>query len=174
MSASSLPRPIGASVSRVTIIDHGPRLLRREDPDVSQEVRRILEAEGVEVLLAAEIERVEGLSGKHKSIDVRTSGGMRTIEGTDILVAAGRTPNTRGIGREEAGITLTGRGYIQVNDRLETTAPGIWAIGECAGSPQFTHARSRSGTLSRRPHPASLRAYRLRLRVGSDTAPQGR
>ena len=61
------------------------------------------------------------------------------VEGTDILVAAGRTPNTRGIGLEEAGIELTDRGYIRVNDRLETTAPNIWAIGECAGTPQFTH-----------------------------------
>jgi pyruvate/2-oxoglutarate dehydrogenase complex dihydrolipoamide dehydrogenase (E3) component len=62
------------------------------------------------------------------------------IEGTDLLVAAGRTPNTRGIGLEEAGLALTDRGYVQVNERLETTVAGVWAIGECAGSPQFTHA----------------------------------
>ena len=126
--------------SRVTVIEHGPRLLRREDPDVSQEVQRILEADGLEVLLSAEITQVEGRSGEHVRASVRTTDGSRTIEGTDILVAAGRTPNTRGIGLEEAGVALTDRSYIQVNDRLETSAPDTWAIGECAGGPQFTHA----------------------------------
>jgi pyruvate/2-oxoglutarate dehydrogenase complex dihydrolipoamide dehydrogenase (E3) component len=70
---------------------------------------------------------------------VRTSSGEQTIEGSDILVAAGRTPNTAGIGLEAAGIELDGHGYIKVNERLETSAPDVWAIGECAGSPQFTH-----------------------------------
>ncbi|MHA6692788.1 mercuric reductase [Devosia sp. A449] len=126
--------------SRVTVIDHGSRLLRREDPDVSQEVQRILEADDVEVLLSATVERVEGRSGEHIRADIRTPDGAITIEGTDLLVAAGRTPNTRGIGLEDAGVALTDRGYVQVNDRLESTAPNIWAIGECAGSPQFTHA----------------------------------
>ena len=125
--------------SRVTIIDHGPRLAGREDPDVSEEVRSILEAEGVEVLLSTEVEQVEGRSGEHLRVRVRTPDGQRILEGTDLLVAAGRTPNTRGIGLEEAGIELTDRGYIRVNERLETTAPDTWAIGECAGSPQFTH-----------------------------------
>lgn len=126
--------------SRVTVIDHGPRLLKREDPDVSQEVQRILEADGVEVMLSAEIERVEGRSGEQVRVSVRTTDGSITIEGTDLLVAAGRTPNTRGVGLDEAGVALTDRGYVQVNERLEATVPGIWAIGECAGSPQFTHA----------------------------------
>src|SRR3546814_5820289 len=70
---------------------------------------------------------------------MHTANSQRTIEGTDLLVAAGRTPNTQGMGLEEAGIELTDRGYIRVNDRLETTAPSTWAIGECAGTPQFTH-----------------------------------
>jgi pyruvate/2-oxoglutarate dehydrogenase complex dihydrolipoamide dehydrogenase (E3) component len=70
---------------------------------------------------------------------VRTPQGERLLEGSDILVATGRTPNTAGIGLDTAGVRLDGRGYIQVNDRLETTAPDVWAIGECAGSPQFTH-----------------------------------
>lgn len=126
--------------SRVTIVDRGPRLLKREDEDVSEEVRGILEAEGVEVVLSAEIEKVEGRSRERVRAAIRTPGGLRTIEGTDILVAAGRTPNTRGIDLEEAGVALTDRGTIKVNDRLETTAKGVWAIGECAGSPQFTHA----------------------------------
>ena len=70
---------------------------------------------------------------------MRTPSGEQTIEGSDILVAAGRMPNTAGIGLDVAGVELDDRGYIQVNERLETTAPDVWAIGECAGSPQFTH-----------------------------------
>ena len=125
--------------SRVTLIEHGPQLVAREDPDVAEEIRGILEAEGVELLLSADVEQFEGRSGEHVRARVRTPDGERTIEGTDLLVAVGRTPNTRGIGLEENGIELTDRGYIRVNERLETTAPETWAIGECAGSPQFTH-----------------------------------
>jgi pyruvate/2-oxoglutarate dehydrogenase complex dihydrolipoamide dehydrogenase (E3) component len=125
--------------SRVTVVEHGARLVGREDPDVSEEVENILRADGVEVLLSADIEHVEGRSGDHVRMCIRTPAGHRDIDGTDILVAAGRTPNTRGIGLEEHGIELTDRGYIRVNDRLETTAVDTWAIGECAGSAQFTH-----------------------------------
>jgi len=71
---------------------------------------------------------------------VRTADGEQRIEGSDILVAVGRTPNTAGVGLEQAGIELGARGYVRVNDRLETTAPDVWAIGECAGTPHFTHA----------------------------------
>jgi pyruvate/2-oxoglutarate dehydrogenase complex dihydrolipoamide dehydrogenase (E3) component len=70
---------------------------------------------------------------------VENSHERQAIEGTDLLVATGRTPNTQGIGPEAAGIELDARGYIKVNERLETTAPGVWAVGDCAGSPQFTH-----------------------------------
>ena len=73
----------------------------------------------------------------------RTPAGEQKIEGSDILVATGRVPNTAGIGLEEAGVELDDRGYIRVNERLETTAPNVWAIGECAGSPQFTHVSDR-------------------------------
>ena len=125
--------------SRVTIIEYGPQLAGREDPDVADEIQRILSAEGIDILVAAETRRVQGRSGKDVSLLVRTSSGEQTIEGSDILVAAGRTPNTAGIGLEVAGVELDGRGYINVNERLETTAPEVWAIGECAGSPQFTH-----------------------------------
>lgn len=125
--------------SRVTVVEHGARLASREDPDISEEVRRILEAEGVEVWLSAEVEQIQGRSGDHLRARVRIADGHRTLEGSDVLVAAGRTPNTRGIGLEENGIELTDRGYVRVNDRLETTAADTWAIGECAGSPQFTH-----------------------------------
>jgi len=125
--------------SRVTVIEHGPQLLGREDPDVSDEVQRILTDEGIEFLVAAETLHVHGRSGKDVTLVVRTPSGEHTIEGSDILVAAGRTPNTAGIGLEMAGVELDGRGYVRVNERLETSAPGIWAVGECAGSPQFTH-----------------------------------
>lgn len=125
--------------SRVTIIEHGPQLAGREDPDVAAEVRRIFEEDGIEVLLSAETLRVQGRSGADVSILVRTASGERTIEGSDILVSAGRRPNTAGIGLDLAGVKLDAKGYIDVNERLETSAPDVWAIGECAGSPQFTH-----------------------------------
>ena len=125
--------------SRVTVIEHGPQLLDREDPDVADEIRRILGGEGIEVLLAADVLQVEGRSGEGVRLRVRTAGGEQTIAGSDILVAIGRTPNTAGIGLEVTGVELDARGYIKVNDRLETSAPDVWAIGECAGSPQFTH-----------------------------------
>jgi pyruvate/2-oxoglutarate dehydrogenase complex dihydrolipoamide dehydrogenase (E3) component len=83
--------------------------------------------------------RAEGRSGEGVRLQVRTAGGERALSGSDVLVATGRTPNTAGIGLEAAGVELDARGYIKVNDRLETTAPGVWAVGECAGSPQFTH-----------------------------------
>ena len=83
--------------------------------------------------------RSSGESGKAVSVAVRSSAGERTIEGSHILVAAGRVPNTAGIGLEKAGVELDGRGYVRVNERLETSAPGVWALGECAGSPLFTH-----------------------------------
>jgi pyruvate/2-oxoglutarate dehydrogenase complex dihydrolipoamide dehydrogenase (E3) component len=110
-----------------------------EDRDVADEVQRILSDEGIQVLVAAETLGVRGRSGKEVSLVVRTTSGEQNIEGSDILVAAGRIPNTAGIGLEEAGVELDGRGYIRVNERLETSASEIWAIGECAGSPQFTH-----------------------------------
>jgi pyruvate/2-oxoglutarate dehydrogenase complex dihydrolipoamide dehydrogenase (E3) component len=125
--------------SRVTVVEHGPQLMGREDRDVADEIQRILGDEGIEFLVGAEVIEVRGRSGEDVSLVVRWDSGKRTIEGSDILVAAGRTPNTAGIGLEEAGVELDDRGYIRVNDRLETSAPGIWAIGECAGSPQFTH-----------------------------------
>jgi pyruvate/2-oxoglutarate dehydrogenase complex dihydrolipoamide dehydrogenase (E3) component len=126
--------------SRVTIIQQGSQLLTQEDPDVADEMQRILSDEGVQCLVAAQTLRVHGRSGKDVTLEVRTPAGVQRIEGSDILVAAGRTANTAGIGLEEAGVELDARGYVRVNGRLETTASDVWAIGECAGSPQFTHA----------------------------------
>ena len=126
--------------SRVTVVESGPQLMSREDRDVADEVQRILGEEGIQFLMAAEPLDVHGRSGEDVSITVRTTAGEQKIEGSDILVAAGRIPNTAGIGLEEAGVELDGRGYIHVNERLETSASDVWAMGECAGSPQFTHA----------------------------------
>jgi pyruvate/2-oxoglutarate dehydrogenase complex dihydrolipoamide dehydrogenase (E3) component len=125
--------------SRVTVIEQGAQLLSREDLDVAEEIRRILEAEGVEVLLQTGLVSVRGRSGEKVQVLVRTPRGERTFDASDILVAAGRTPNTAGIGLEAAGVELDQRGYIRVDERLRTTAEGVWAIGECAGSAQFTH-----------------------------------
>ena len=125
--------------SRVTIVQNGPRLLGREDFDVVDEMQRILSEEGIEVLTGASVLSVRGRSSDKVSLAVRTSSGEQELEGSDIMVATGRIPNTAGIGLEEAGVELDARGYIRVNERLETTASGIWAIGECAGSPHFTH-----------------------------------
>ncbi len=125
--------------SRVSVIQSGPQLMSREDPDVADEMRRLLCEEGIQFLLQADTVNVDGRSGNEVSLTVRTASGEQKIEGSDILAAAGRVPNTAGIGLEENGVELDAHGYIRVNDRLETTAANVWAIGECAGSPQFTH-----------------------------------
>jgi len=117
----------------------GPQLISNEDADVSQAVLQLFQDEGIDVLLGTHVLSVDGLSGEHVSVRLKTGNGTRTVEGTDILVAIGRTPNTDGIGLEKAGIEVTEKGHIRVNDRLETTAPNVWAMGECAGSPYFTH-----------------------------------
>jgi pyruvate/2-oxoglutarate dehydrogenase complex dihydrolipoamide dehydrogenase (E3) component len=125
--------------SRVTVVEHGPQLASQEDTDVADAIGRLFADEGIEVLLSAEALQVEGRSGESVRLRVRTPQGERLIEGSDILAATGRTPNTAGIGLDIIGVRLDGRGYVQVNDRLETSVPDVWAIGECAGSPQFTH-----------------------------------
>ena len=125
--------------SRVTVVERGPQLAGREDPDVADAILQVFRTEGVEVLLSAETLRVQGRSGERVNLRVRTPHGEQTLDGSDLLVAAGRTPNTTGIGLDVAGVQVDARGYITVNDRLETTAPEVWAMGECAGSAQFTH-----------------------------------
>jgi pyruvate/2-oxoglutarate dehydrogenase complex dihydrolipoamide dehydrogenase (E3) component len=125
--------------SRVTIVQNGPRLLDQEDFDVADEMQRILSDEDIQVLTGTKVVSVRGRSGDRVSFTVRTSSGDQELQGTDILVATGRVPNTAAMGLEEAGVDLDARGYIRVNERLETTASDVWAIGECAGSPHFTH-----------------------------------
>jgi pyruvate/2-oxoglutarate dehydrogenase complex dihydrolipoamide dehydrogenase (E3) component len=126
--------------SQVTVVEPGPQVLSREDADVAAAVQGLLSEEGVAVLTSTQMIAVAGRSGKALTGTMRSPAGERTIEASDILVATGRIPNTAGVGLENAGIELDNRGYIRVNERLQTTAPDVWAIGECAGSPQFTHA----------------------------------
>ena len=125
--------------SRVTLIERSSQVASNEDADVSQAILQLFRDEGIDVLLGTHVLGVSGLSGDHVSLQLKSGNGTRTVEGTDILVATGRTPNTTGIGLEKAGIEVTEKGHIRVNDRLETTAPNVWAMGECAGSPYFTH-----------------------------------
>jgi pyruvate/2-oxoglutarate dehydrogenase complex dihydrolipoamide dehydrogenase (E3) component len=125
--------------SNVTLVERNEQLVYREDDDVTDGLRELFRDEGIDVLVNARIKRVTGKSGQSVGIVFEQNGVEKTIEGSHLLVAAGRTPNTEGLGLELAGVQLTDRGYIRVDERLETTAPGVWAIGEVAGSPQFTH-----------------------------------
>lgn len=125
--------------SRVTVINRSSRIASNEDADVSKAILELFRDEGIDVLLNAETVRVSGVSGDQVWVEVRDRTGVRTLHGTDILVAAGRTPNTSAIGLDKAGIELTEKGHIRVNHRLETTARNVWAMGDCAGSPYFTH-----------------------------------
>jgi pyruvate/2-oxoglutarate dehydrogenase complex dihydrolipoamide dehydrogenase (E3) component len=125
--------------SRVTVIDRNDRLIHREDDDVTEAVQSLLADEGIDIVLNAKAKSISGKSGQSVKMVIEQHGAKKTLEGSHLLVAAGRTPNTNGIGLELAGVELTHSGHIKVNEHLETTAPGVWAIGEVAGSPQFTH-----------------------------------
>jgi pyruvate/2-oxoglutarate dehydrogenase complex dihydrolipoamide dehydrogenase (E3) component len=125
--------------SKVTVIDRNDRLLHNEDEDVTEAIATLFRAEGIDAILNARVARVTGKSGDSVTVVLEQGGSEKTLTGTHLLIASGRRPNTENIGLETAGIALTDRGYIKVNDRLETTAPGVWAIGEVAGTPQFTH-----------------------------------
>ncbi|HEX3106642.1 MAG TPA: FAD-dependent oxidoreductase [Terriglobales bacterium] len=125
--------------SKVSVVDPNKRLLSREDEDVCEALRNLLEDEGIDIHLDTRIKQVSGKSGQSVDIVVEHHGAEHVLTGTHLLVAIGRIPNTEGLGLERAGVELTDRGYIKVNDRLQTTATAVWAIGEVAGSPQFTH-----------------------------------
>jgi pyruvate/2-oxoglutarate dehydrogenase complex dihydrolipoamide dehydrogenase (E3) component len=125
--------------SRVTIIERNRLLAHREDEDVSQALHELCRDEGIDLVMSCDVLSVEGKSGQSVKLRVVQGGSEIILKGTHILAATGRTPNTDGIGLELAGVELTERGYIKVNERLETTAPDVYAVGDCAGSPQFTH-----------------------------------
>jgi pyruvate/2-oxoglutarate dehydrogenase complex dihydrolipoamide dehydrogenase (E3) component len=125
--------------SRVSVVDRNSRLIHREDEDISEAMHELFQDEGIDVATNTRITRVEGRSGESVKLSADRGGSATVLEASHILVAAGRTPNTDGIGLELAGVETTSNGYIKVNERLETTAPDVWAAGECAGSPHFTH-----------------------------------
>lgn len=126
--------------ARVTIVERNHRVLPREDDDAVAELMAMCQREGIDVVTGVELQRVEGRSGDKVSLYGLRDGVAFSISGSHLLASAGRTPNNAGIGLEAAGVELTERGFIRVNDRLETTAENTWAVGDCAGSPQFTHA----------------------------------
>jgi pyruvate/2-oxoglutarate dehydrogenase complex dihydrolipoamide dehydrogenase (E3) component len=125
--------------SRVTLVERNERLLHREDQDVSEALMRIFIAEGIELVTEAQLQEVQGRSGEQVTLHLQRNGSPMRVTGTHLLVATGRTPNTDGIGLEKAHVALTPKGFVQVNERLETTAAGVFAVGDCAGSPHFTH-----------------------------------
>jgi len=124
--------------ARVTIVQRGARLFGREDPDVADAVADILREDGIEILLETTPTRVERRRDG-VSLVVAGPGGERTLEGSHLLVATGRRPNTDTLNAEAGGVTLDARGYIAVDDRLRTSAAGVWAIGDAKGGPEFTH-----------------------------------
>src|SRR3954471_20122037 len=124
--------------SAVTVVQRGKQLLGREDPDVAEEVHKVLTEDGIEVLLQTEATRVQAtIDGV--SLQVRGPAGDRTVAGSHLLVAAGRVPNSDGLNLAAAGVQVDGRGFIPVNDRLETNVAGIYALGDVNGGPAFTH-----------------------------------
>jgi pyruvate/2-oxoglutarate dehydrogenase complex dihydrolipoamide dehydrogenase (E3) component len=125
--------------SRVTLVERNMRLAHSEDLDVSQGLHELFRDEGIDFVPNTHIVKVEGKSGSSVKLYGVQSGSEIVMEGTHLLIAAGRTPNTNGMDLESAGVELTERGFIKVNERLETTAPDVWAVGDCAGSPNFTH-----------------------------------
>lgn len=125
--------------SRVTIIERNSRLAHREDHDISEALQELCKDEGIDVVTGAHTTRIEGESGRCVKVRGTCHGADMTLEGTHLLVASGRTPNTDCIGLDLAGVAVTERRHVQVNERLQTTAPGVWAIGDSAGSPLFTH-----------------------------------
>ena len=124
--------------SRVTVVQRGPQLLPQEDEDVAEAVLAILREDGVDVLLDAEAHRAEPMDGGVR-LALRTGSGERTVGGSHLLRAAGRVPNTDRLDLAAAGVAADARGFITVNSRLETTTPGVYALGDVKGGPAFTH-----------------------------------
>ena len=124
--------------ARVTVIEMAPHLIAREDPDVSEAIRGILEAEGIQVRTRAECIRLEPHpDGAAVSMDC--TEGSPTVSGSHVLLAVGRRPNTDDLGLDRAGVAMDARGYVTVDDALATNVPGIWALGDCNGRGAFTH-----------------------------------
>ena len=124
--------------SEVTIVERGPRLIPREDEDISDAVRGILEREGISVRVGADCMSV-AKRGKDVVVEVACDAGSPEVVGSHLLFAIGRVPNTDDLGLERAGVKVDARGYVQVDDELRTSVPSIWALGDCNGRGAFTH-----------------------------------
>lgn len=124
--------------SDVSIVERGPRLAHREDPDVCEAVENVLRDDGIELVLSSQAQQVAKTNGKLQ-VTLRTSEGERTLEGSHLLVAVGRVSNADRLNLEAAGVAVDERGFIEVNERLETSVPGIYALGDVNGGPAFTH-----------------------------------
>jgi pyruvate/2-oxoglutarate dehydrogenase complex dihydrolipoamide dehydrogenase (E3) component len=124
--------------SRVTVVERNNRILHHEDTDVSDAMQQLFSDEGIDVITGAHVDSVSGKSGDTVALSFEKDGETESLKGSHLLVAVGRVPNTSGIGLDLAGIETTPDGFIKVNERLETTAR-TWAVGDCAGSPFFTH-----------------------------------
>lgn len=125
--------------SDVTIIQRSQRLLTREDIDVSEEVAKIISDEGIEILLNTTPRHLKAAGDKKIDITVDSPDGERTITCSHLLIAIGRRPNSDSLNLDSAGIETDDRGYIKVNDRLETNIDGVYALGDVKGGPAFTH-----------------------------------
>ena len=128
--------------SAVTIIQHGSHLAEQEDPDVSDEIAKILSQDGIEIHLESTLEHAERGPDNHLSLTVHSKApgaSPRTLTASHLLIAAGRTPNTDTLNADRVGLKLDRHGFITVNDRLETSLEGVYAIGDCKGGPEFTH-----------------------------------
>jgi pyruvate/2-oxoglutarate dehydrogenase complex dihydrolipoamide dehydrogenase (E3) component len=123
--------------SEVTVVERGTRLIHREDEDVTENIKTILEGEGIKIRLDAECIALK--RGDKVAVQVDCSSGDKTVIGSHTLLAVGRVPNTNDLGVEHAGIKVDKRGYIQVDDQLRTNVPGIYALGDCNGRGAFTH-----------------------------------
>jgi pyruvate/2-oxoglutarate dehydrogenase complex dihydrolipoamide dehydrogenase (E3) component len=149
--------------SQVTIVQQGKQLLEREDPDVAEEVANILREDGIEVLVETATQRAEDTGHGQIQLTVKTPQEERYLRGSHLLVATGRVPNTDGLGLEAAGVQTDSRGFIQVNDRLETDTVGIYAFGDVKGGPAFTHIAF-----------DDFRILRTNLLAGGDATTTGR
>lgn len=124
--------------SAVTIVEKSEQFLGREDRDIAEALEKILREDGIEIHTGAQATRA-AKTENGVTVTVKMSGGEKTLSGSHLLVAVGRTPNADALNVEAAGVSLDDAGHIQVNERLETSAPGLWAIGDVKGGPQFTH-----------------------------------
>lgn len=129
--------------AEVTVIERGDQILQREDSDVASHIRGILEGEGIRFLTGSMIESVSGRNGEQVSVKLKPNKGAplteNTVQGSHLLVASGRLPNTEDLDLAKAGAKTTGAGHVLVDEQLRTGVPGVFAAGDCAGSPYFTH-----------------------------------